>query len=122
MLPVELGHRTLVDPFAVQSKINILHVVEEERLSEDQENNKDYLDECFRFVNHEFIDLQNQDIYEGVSQFIEKNNIQLLAMMSRHHSFLERLFNTHNVERFGYKLPIPMLVMENTGQQYDRTD
>ncbi len=101
------------------SNIDILHVVEEEHLSESQENNKAFLDASFRFVNHEFVDLNKKDLFDAVKQFIDDNQIQLLAMMSRHHTFLERLFTRHAVETFGFKLDVPMLVMENTGTYYD---
>ena len=101
-----------------QSKIDVLHLVEEKHLSDEQENNKAFLDSLFRFVNHEFIALEESDIFDMVKSYVDTNNIKLLAMMSRKHSFLERLFTKHNVETFGFKLDIPMLVMENTAKLY----
>ena len=101
------------------AKIDILHMVEEDYLSREQENNKAFLDACFRFVNHEFIDLLETDLYKTVHDYMVENNVNMLAMMSRRHSFLERLFTQHNVETFGFKLDFPMLVMENTGTLYD---
>lgn len=100
------------------SKIDVVHMVEEEHLSREQENNKAFLDACFRFISHEFVDLEKHDIFDAVEDYIKKNDVKLLAMMSRRHSFFERLFTTHNVETFGFKVDVPMLVMENTGKLY----
>lgn len=101
-----------------EAKIDILHLMEEQGLSEEQKKNKEKLDHFFKFVNHEFVDLESKGLFESVNEFLEKNNTKMLAMMSRKHSFLERLFTEHAVETFGYKLNIPLLVMENTAEYY----
>ncbi len=99
-----------------KSKIDVLHITKGEHLSENQENNRAFLDECFSNLNHEFINLANTDLFTTVEDYILYNDIDLLAMMSRKHSFLERLFTRHNVETFAFKVSIPFLVMPNTGQ------
>lgn len=103
------------------AKIDILHMVEEDYLSRDQENNKAFLDACFRFVEHEFVDLHDKDLFVTVHDYMVNNDINMLAMMSRRHSFLERLFTQHNVETFGFNMEFPLLVMENTGTLYAPT-
>ena len=100
------------------SKIDILHLIDENNLSENQQNNKAFLDLSFGKVTHEFIDLESKDIFKTIQRYIAFNDIKMLAMMSRKHSFLERLFTTHNVETFAFKINVPFLVMENSGNQY----
>lgn len=104
------------------SNIDVLHLAEEQQLSADQKTNKKHLDSLFKTINHEFIRLVEEDLYQSVQQFIQDNDVQLLAMMGRKHSFIERLFTTHNVELFGFKITIPFLVMENTGTLYPLND
>jgi len=105
----------LVDILSLyNSKIDILHLTSEKNLSQEQENNKAFLDFCFNNVTHEFIDLDKDDIFKIVQNYISVNNIKMLAMMGRKHSFLERLFNRHLVETFAFKIDIPFLVMENS--------
>ena len=99
------------------AKIDILHLTNKETLSQGQENNRAFLDNCFSSLTHEFVDLEKKDIFETVKQYIKDNDIKLLAMMSRRHSFLERLFARHLVETFAFKIDIPFLVMENAGDQ-----
>lgn len=98
------------------SKLDILHLTNKESLNQDQENNKAFLDTCFNKINHEFIDLDEKDMFKTVQDYIKQNNINMLAMMNRKHSFLERMFTTHLVETFAFKIDIPFLVMENTSE------
>jgi len=99
------------------AKIDVVHMLQQEHLSEDQENNRAFLDSIISNVTHEFVTLEKEDIFEVVKKYIEDNNIKMLAMMSKKYSFLERLFSQHNVEVFGFKINFPFLVMENTGQK-----
>lgn len=99
------------------AKIDVVHMLQQEHLSEDQENNRAFLDSIISNVTHEFVTLEQQDIFEVIQKYIEDNNIKMLAMMSKKYSFLERLFSQHNVEVFGFKINVPFLVMENTGQK-----
>ena len=105
---------TLANTF--ESKIDVLHITKGEHLTEGQENNRSFLDECFNNLNHEFINLANTDLFKTVEHYLLYNEIDLLAMMSRKHSFLERLFIRHNVEKFAFQISIPLLVMTNTGK------
>lgn len=97
------------------SKIDVIHLANKSELTPHQENNRAFLDACFGELTHEFVDLEKKDIFETVQSYIRDNNIKLLAMMSRKHSFLERLFARHLVETFAFKIDVPFLVMENTG-------
>jgi len=96
------------------SKIKILHIADKSNLSKYQENNKAFLDSFFSNVEHEFVDLNSEKIIETVSQYNSDNNIMLMAMMSKKHSFFERLFVTHKVESFAFKINNPLLIMHNS--------
>jgi len=89
-------------------------------LSENQENNKGFLDTCFNNIKHEFVDFESDDIFKTVQDYIATNDIKMLAMMSRKHSFLERLFVRHLVETFAFEIKVPFLVMENSGDLYKK--
>jgi len=93
------------------SKIKILHIENNKELSAKQENNREVLDSCFENLIHEFVDLDGTNIFETISQYISKNSINLLAMISKKHPFFERLFVTHNVEIFAFRINVPLLVM-----------
>lgn len=99
-----------------KSSIDIIHVTNNGDLTSGQENNKAFLDAYFSNLKHEFIDLEKTDIFKAIQDYIKEKNIKILAMTSRHHSFLERLFTRHLVEAFAFNIDIPFLVMENSNQ------
>nr|WP_321234069.1 universal stress protein [uncultured Psychroserpens sp.] len=98
--------------------VHVIHVKDAEHLTEYQENNRAFLDACFTNINHSFVELNEGHLFHTIDDYITNSSIDLLAMMSRKHSFLERLFVTHAVERFAFNLKVPLLVMENTGDFY----
>ncbi|MBO6632863.1 MAG: universal stress protein, partial [Psychroserpens sp.] len=100
------------------SKVSVLHVKDEEHLSEYQENNRAFLDQCFSNQHHEFIDLEQGNLFKKITNYIVENDVDLLAMMSRKHSFIERVFARHAAESFAFNPKVPLLVMENTGNFY----
>lgn len=96
--------------------IHVLHVKDSDHLTEFQENNRAFLDACFTNVNHSFVELDEGKLYKSIATYIKEHDIDLLALMSRKHSFLERLFTKHPVESFAFDLKVPMLAMENKGE------
>ncbi|SDS16947.1 Nucleotide-binding universal stress protein, UspA family [Formosa sp. Hel1_31_208] len=98
--------------------IDVLHVKDGEHLTQFQENNRAFLDASFSKLNHSFIELEQGNLFKKITNYILEHDIDLLAMMSRKHSFLERLFVRHPAESFAFDLKVPLLVMENTGNFY----
>lgn len=101
-----------------ECKVSVLHVKDEEHLTEFQENNRAFLDECFSNQHHTFIELEQGNLFHKITDYIVENDVDLLAMMSRKHSFLERVFTRHAAESFAFNPKVPLLVMENTGNFY----
>jgi len=96
------------------SKLEVLHLSDENYLSRNHENNRTILDSCFSNINHEFVDLEGNSVFKTIKSYIGENDIKMLAMMSEKYSFLEHLFTSHLEENFAFKIDIPFLVMENT--------
>ena len=99
-----------------KSSIDILYVTTQEDLTQNQENNKAFLDTYFGNIKHEFVNLEKKNVFKAVQQYIKNNDIKVLAMTSRYHPFFERLFTKHLVETFVSKIDIPFLVMENSNE------
>lgn len=95
------------------SELSILHLADENHLAQKQDSNIEFLNSQFPNAIHEYIDMESNDMFKTIQQYIINNNIKMLAMMSKRHSFLERLFIRHNVETFAFSISIPFLVMEN---------
>ena len=96
------------------SSVDVLHVSQGNRLTKDQEQHIGLLDDYLAKVSHRFIDLKGEDVYKEVNDFMKLNEINLLAMVNRKHSFFERFLTTQKVEDFGFNINVPFLVMRNT--------
>lgn len=96
------------------AKIEIIHIAEEEELSAVQKQNKVNLEAIVKDLKHSFIDIEKTDLLTAVQDYVDENNIKMVAMCSKKYSFLNRLFTTHNLENFGYKIHAPFLVMEDS--------
>lgn len=93
------------------STAHILHVSQDVALTEVQEKNINRIDKLFTDSSHKFIDLKGEEVFKEVNDYIKLNDIHLIAMVNKKHSFFERFFTTHTVEDFGFKSDIPILVM-----------
>lgn len=96
------------------SKLNVLHFDDIKGVSNQRIENKKFLKTYFSDVTYENIDSFSTDLYKTLEEYVHANNIKLIAMMRKKHSFLERLFNTHPEETLAFNIDIPFLVMENT--------
>lgn len=94
------------------SNVNVLHVSQGKALTKVQKENIKQLDKLFKDISHKFVDLKGIDVYNEVSGFIKLNKINLLTMVNRKHSFMERFLSTQKVEEFGFNANIPFLVLQ----------
>jgi nucleotide-binding universal stress UspA family protein len=96
------------------SKLKILHVVEDYNFEEKLNENIEFFKENFSQVTFDRIVSDDENIYHGIHKYIIKNNIKMIAMISKKHPFLSRLFSRHSVETIASKIDIPFLVMHNS--------
>lgn len=98
------------------SKLHVLHVADDTNLASKIDKDIDFFNEHFSDVVFEYIDAIENNIFQTIDEYIKKNNIKLLAMVGRKHSFLERFFTTHTVETIAFQIKIPFLVMHDVSQ------
>ena len=107
--------RTMMGFASIQgSEITILHIKEEYDLSEMQQENKDHLDKCLGRVPHRFDEKKGVLMPDAVIDYIDEHNFDLLTMMNRKHSFMERLLWKQNVDQIGFHVQVPFLVIRDT--------
>jgi len=97
-----------------KSSLQIFHLADQNHLVYDVDDNIDFFDKNFSDLRHEFVETAKDDMFNVVHDYIEKNNIDMLVIMNKKHSFLERLFTRHAVETFAFKIDIPLLVMQQS--------
>ena len=99
-----------------QAELHIIHAVEKEELTPKQEEVKAYLKEIFAEVSPLFEDLTQGFMPNIVHNYAEENQIDLLCMMNRGHSFLTRLMLRQNVDQVAYHSDIPFLVLPDSAE------
>jgi len=94
------------------SKIRILHIEEENELSDKQKFNIERLDENLSNFEHTFHWMPDYNKMTTVIQdFIEELDIDILAMASHRHSLIENIINEPIVKKIGFHPVIPFLVI-----------
>lgn len=95
------------------AKLHIVHV-EEDELSEVQNENKKHLIEMVKEIPSVFEDITDDYMPNIVHSYVEKNKIDLIAMINRKHTFLQRLLYKPNIDAVGYQSIVPFLVIPET--------
>ena len=96
------------------SQLDILHLADQNHIAYDAFDNMAFFNTYFANANHEFIDTNSKELFNAVHNYLVNNNIKMLSIVNKKHSFLERLFTRHEVETFGFNIDIPLLVMQSS--------
>lgn len=99
-----------------KASITSLYVTDKGSLTEAQENHREFLKECLKKVKCDFKELIKQQMPQAIYDYLSINNYQMLVMMKRKHSFLERLLLKQNIEDLGFHVDIPFLVLPDTSK------
>lgn len=102
-----------------EAQITTLYV-SQGTLSENQMKDKEFLNECFEQLPHDFKNVEGTSIAKAITEYIISHDFEMLAMMYRKHSFIERLLMKQNVDNLGFHIKIPFLVMPDTSKVLDK--
>ena len=99
-----------------QARFTLLHVHEEEGLSEAQKDHKAHLERHLEELDYETVELDGQLMPDAVLRYIEEHPVDLLVMMNRKHSFFERLLIRQNIDQIGFHVQIPFVVVPDSSE------
>lgn len=69
------------------------------------------LDQLLADVNHQLCYVENDDVVDGINEFVKEHAIDLLIMMPRHHSFLNKLFNEPHTKKMAFHSLVPLMTI-----------
>ncbi len=95
----------------IEAPVRILHILENEKLTPEQEENKDSLREYLKEVLYTFHTLTHIKVGAGVHSFIESRGSEMLALIHKKHNILNSIFSKSLVDKVGYKPKVPILAM-----------
>lgn len=93
------------------SKINILHVDTGEDLNETQEENRKNLGNILKHISHKFYTVEEKSVPKAIEKFKDENEVNLLIMVNNKRSFFENLFFRPVVNKIGFHIKIPFMVI-----------
>ncbi|MFD0836604.1 universal stress protein [Mariniflexile aquimaris] len=93
------------------SKLHILHIADKFQEAQKQLQNMNFFNIYFEEAEHDYIDVKNKDMFKKVHRYLKDNNVEMFVMISERHSFIERLFTRHALEKFAFSIDVPFLVI-----------
>ncbi|MEH6405804.1 MAG: universal stress protein [Leeuwenhoekiella sp.] len=93
--------------------INMLYLSSTESLSMRQQTNKEFLEDCLAENKLNFHRKPSDDLFKSITEFIGKNEIDLLVMINSRNSYIESILYSSQIDKIELKVKIPFLVMQN---------
>lgn len=107
-------HEPLKDMIeAFNSGIAILNVVKEksDKIGKDDGVSGRRIEKYFENREHIYHFLENNDIIEGISEFIVSQHVDMVTMIPQKHNLIERLFKESNTRKMAFHVDIPLLTL-----------
>lgn len=94
------------------ARIDVLSVVKsDEKLSVEQAAAGLQLEHQLEDLPHTHLFPVNNDVQEGIREYVAQHSPSILAMVHRKHSFFERLFGESNTQKAAFHTHVPLLAM-----------
>lgn len=95
------------------AKIKILNVQEDDSsLTTDQIAGKLNTALALSDIEHEFFTMEDDEVTDGIEDFLDDNPAEMLVMVAQKHNLLQRLFGTIHTREMSYETEIPLLVLQ----------
>jgi len=95
-----------------RSSLRVLHITHKsEKLSLDQQENKDLLQDFFGNFEIGFHNITNKDVEKAIECFVQSRDIKMIAMVAKSLNFFQQILFHSKVEHISYHTNIPFLVI-----------
>ena len=97
------------------AEITVLNLWEVFELTKDQEGNKNILLRYLKNVSASYrqVQVKGKKLSEAILDYVDTNDVDLLAMMNRDHSFFERVLIRQSIDQIGFQINIPFLIIHD---------
>tara|TARA_R110002126_G_scaffold277560_1_gene423499 strand:+ start:63098 stop:63946 length:849 start_codon:yes stop_codon:yes gene_type:complete len=96
-----------------KSKIDVLSFSDLKTISLRELKNKHFIEAILKNNNILFATGDGKDIVKTIKSYIKKQDIDILVMINRRHSFLENILFKDTINTIGLTIKIPFLVLQN---------
>ena len=111
-----IGNYDLLKAIADRTKayVQILNVRKKDlKLSPSEISGKLNTRFAFKEINHNFYTVEDDEVDEGIEDFLEDYPSDILVMLSRRHNFFKRVFGTIHTRKMIYETEIPLLILQD---------
>jgi nucleotide-binding universal stress UspA family protein len=105
-----------IHQFLNQSKSNfgIVHIEKDtNKTVSDSDFSNSTLDKLFSSFNVKHHIMYNEEFVEGINQFTDSNQVDLLIIIPKKHGFFDRLFNKSHTKMLAFHSHVPLMVIHN---------
>jgi nucleotide-binding universal stress UspA family protein len=71
------------------------------------------LEHSLEDIDHSFHYAENEDVVDGINEYVDENNIDMVAMIPRAHSFFQGLFQEPYTKRMAFHSHVPLLILNS---------
>jgi nucleotide-binding universal stress UspA family protein len=97
---------------ASQSKLYLIHVLKANAdVVQELSYRSSRLSDKLKNTDYEYRFPRSNDVVEGIEEFVEDVQIDMLAVMPQHHSFLQKIFFPSDTRKLIFHTRIPLLVL-----------
>lgn len=96
---------------AFMGQLHVIHIDKGDVLVKEQIDIARSMDKYLKHIKHSFHFRKSEDVEEGLMEFAKEANIQLVAMISKHHGFLERLRHGSHTKKMILDIPMPLMII-----------
>lgn len=105
---------SLIEIAAITSApIRVLHIEKEEHLSKEQIEKKALLEECLDGLDYSFHYLENTNVNDGLSLFVQSRGSEMIAFINKKHAFFGSILTNPMVKDLGYNATVPVLALHD---------
>ena len=100
-----------------RAMVTVLHVGDKGGLTTTQQQNLVHLENNLKQVPYKIENISADDIPDAIVEYAEKNEADLVAMMYGRHSFLQNLLLRQKIDRIGFHIQVPLLVIRDSAEK-----
>jgi nucleotide-binding universal stress UspA family protein len=71
------------------------------------------LEHSLEEVDHSFHYAENTDVVDGINEYVDENNIEMVAMIPRVHSVFRNIFQEPYTKRMAFHSRVPLLILNS---------
>ena len=96
-----------------KAPVRILHIKKEDKLTEEQEENKALLEDILAAIEFSHHSLENIDVKKGLHSFVQSRESEMIAFINKKHTFFGSIFSKPLVKELGAHSKVPILAMHD---------